>query len=210
MKFKCGNCREISVIPDTSSTTYICPKCNIKNKLDYPLKCWLGFSYSNIKSYIINAVARDVFKDLRADTKEEYQQGYLSKKQVSKLRGTMIQAFDEGKSINWITKELKDNSIITSLYELDSDGQLIERLSADVRSYIVARTESTRLANLGNLDYYKSNGFDQVRFISAVSERTCPDCEALNGTIMSLSEAAGAIPLHVNCRCTTAPVTELD
>jgi len=81
--------------------------------------------------------------------------------------------------------------------------------SAEKRSITLVRSEVTRLANIGAENYYKDNGIVKERWIASVSDRTCPDCENLNGQIFTIGERIYDIPLHPNCRCTLAPVTEL-
>jgi SPP1 gp7 family putative phage head morphogenesis protein len=166
---------------------------------------WLGFSYAKVKSWILNAVARDSFKDLKADTAEQLAQGYLTRPQISKLRQVYLQAFDEGKSVDWVDKKIREQNIIPALLKKEGDSY-VEQLSSEVRSYVVARTESTRLAFEGNKDYYRASGVQEVRWIA--SNDACPDCEELNGQRFELSEVEQ--PAHVMCRCTTAAVTELD
>ncbi|CAK0754665.1 hypothetical protein CCP3SC1AL1_2110002 [Gammaproteobacteria bacterium] len=73
---------------------------------------------------------------------------------------------------------------------------------------MIARTESTRVAAEGAINNYKDNGIQQVQFLSAMSDRTCPECEEKNGRIMSLEEAKSTIPVHVYCRCTWIPVVK--
>jgi SPP1 gp7 family putative phage head morphogenesis protein len=174
---------------------------DIMNQEEMTMEKWLGFKYAAVKSWILNAVARDPFKDLKANTAEELAQGYLTRQQLSKLRTVYLQAFDEGKSINWIDKQIKEQNIIPALLQKNEEGQYVTQLASDVRSYVVARTESTRLAFLGNKDYYKASGVSEVTWIASTDEKTCEDCEALDGTTMTLEDVKQ--PLHVLCRCTT-------
>jgi SPP1 gp7 family putative phage head morphogenesis protein len=190
-----------------------CEKClqeYLTEDVDYSLQEWAGFNFDSMLKHIIKSIALDPFTDLRAFSREEKLAGYLSKEEVLRLRQTFIEGFNDGKSVNWIKKQLIEKNIIPALSAEDADGNLVEQISAADRAYIVARTESIRLANKGNLDYLASNNIEKVRFISAISERTCEECSDLNGKIFELSEAQDMIPVHVQCRCTFAGVTELD
>jgi len=191
---------------------YNCPHCFNEAvedaESDYELKEWLGFNYLGMKQFILNAVLKDRFSNIRADNKEELAQGYLNKEQIKIVKNKFYQAFEEGKSVNWIKNNIKEH--IPDLYATDETGNMTKILSSDVRAMLISRTESTRIANIGNLDYLSENKMQNVRWISAVSERTCEDCDSENGRIYSVSEAYSLIPKHINCRCTFAGVTELD
>jgi SPP1 gp7 family putative phage head morphogenesis protein len=183
---------------------------NITEDIDYPLAEWLGFNYQGLIKFIIKAIALDKFEDLRAFTQEELDSGYLVKSQVRSVRNVMLQAFGEGKSVQWIKKELLKEKAIPHLYALSESGDYEKIMDKKYRAELIARTEASRLANKGNLDYLATNKIQEVRFISAESERTCEECSELNGKVFALDEAAGMIPLHPNCRCTFGGVTDLD
>ena len=87
---------------------------------------------------------------------------------------------------------------------------IVLRLSKEFRPIVIARTETVRLSGLGAVNNYKKHQVDQVRWITAVSERTCPECSDLNGRIFDLNEANDIFPAHPMCKCSLAPVTKLE
>lgn len=50
--------------------------------------------------------------------------------------------------------------------------------------------------------------FPQVVWIAALDERTCEECAAYAGEVYALDEIPEEIPVHPNCRCVLAGVTE--
>jgi SPP1 gp7 family putative phage head morphogenesis protein len=81
---------------------------------------------------------------------------------------------------------------------------------APKRAYLIARTETMYALNQGTLNRYKSYGVKGVEWISAGEDgHTCGRCLANHGKKYKITEVPD-IPLHPNCRCTTAPVLDPD
>ncbi|MCH7795762.1 MAG: minor capsid protein, partial [Proteobacteria bacterium] len=55
---------------------------------------------------------------------------------------------------------------------------------------------------------YGLGGIESYRWVAAVSARTDAICEELNGQVFPLASSV-VPPIHVNCRCSIIPVTEL-
>jgi SPP1 gp7 family putative phage head morphogenesis protein len=186
-------------------------------KTNYSLKEWLGFNFLEYLTHILDQVRNDNFEMVLAENPMELEAGRLSQDQVDELREVMAEGFAEGKSINDIAEAIDERVKPQDLYRtkdgkmvLDINGKPILALSSAFRGNMIARTESTRLAANGALSNYSDGGIEQVRFLSALSQRTCPECESLNGQIFPLNESFGLIPVHSMCRCTFTPVTLLD
>lgn len=191
-------------------------KPEIKEIKDYELKEWLGFNYLDYLNSILKVVEVDSFDDLSASNILERKAGYLTEKQVDKLREVFKISFEKGDSINTIVKKIKNDVKVKNLLryddkglELDKEGNPIIQINKSYRAEMIARTETTRLANLGALENYKDNGIQKVRWIAALSDRTCPECEELNGQIFDITDPT-LPPAHVDCRCTIMPITELE
>jgi len=167
------------------------------------LKEMAGFNYSDYLVRILKRLKTDSFADLAAMTDQDLINGLLDKREINKLRIILKDAFRKNKSIFDIQKEI-DSSI--ALKDRLKDGKITA--AAKLRPNMIARTEVVRLSNEGLLDTYKENNIQKVRFLAALSERTCPQCEALNGQVFELNESRGIIPVHVACRCTWLSVLE--
>lgn len=81
----------------------------------------------------------------------------------------------------------------------------IERKRADV----IARTETIRAHAEGQLDAMERLGVKEVGVMVewnvAGDDRVCPLCAGLDGVVLKVEEARGAIPRHPNCRCIWIP-----
>lgn len=193
-----------------------CPHCTEKwdevDKIDE----WLGFAYGKFVSYILKTVKKDEFKNLKALNDIEESAGYLNEKQINSLKDVMVEGFEKGYGIKQITKNIKKEVKVKDLYQMTEDGKLklgvsgfpILQVSADKRDLNIARTEITRLANEGAVDYYKANGLTKIKHIASWGDRTCPICEDLDGAIYEIGSEPG-LPVHPMCRCSYAPFVEL-
>lgn len=217
MKICCGNCKKLDeAIEKVAYARYECKHCHKINEIvNIELSEWLGFNYKKYLDAIEAVIKKDPFQALKANTEIEKDAGYLTDNQVSKLKNTLIIGFKEGLSIKEINNKIIREVKIPALKKINTEGTGIETdaegndkivINKEVRNLMITRTESTRVAAEGALQNYKQHDITEVSFLAAMSDRTCPECEELNGTIMSITEAKNKIPVHVYCRCTFIPV----
>lgn len=73
------------------------------------------------------------------------------------------------------------------------------------RMVTAVRTETVGVWNSGFLDLAAAAGIAyvtaEVEFVTADDGRVCKQCEGLEGSIYTLVEARGVIPVHPSCRC---------
>ena len=132
----------------------------------------------------------------------------LSPTQKARLKDVFSDAFENGRSIRDIQKDIVDVVKIQPRGgTVGLDAEQIDYMR-NLRANMIARTETIRLANEGAIMRYDNLGVTNVRWLAALSDRTCPICEGLNNKILSIAEAQGMIPAHVACRCTFVPVIE--
>lgn len=78
------------------------------------------------------------------------------------------------------------------------------------RARVIARTEMVYAQAEGQLDGFARLGVTQVsakvEWSTAGDALVCPDCDEMEGTVYTLDQAHGLIPLHPNCRCAWIPV----
>ena len=108
---------------------------------------------------------------------------------VRNARKTIVRGAVRGDSVTSMTRELRKK---------------VESSAYNARRLI--RTESMHFIHQGHLVAYRELGIDQVEIIVAEDERTCDECMAHNGEILSVEEADLYLPVHPQCRCTFAPV----
>ena len=160
-----------------------------------------GFNYSDYLINILRRVKAEKFTDLLAENDLDLKLGKLPEKEIKKLKFVLNDGFRKNKTIRQMEKEIKENINLKDRYTL-KDNEEVLTMSKESRPNVIARTETIRLANMGLLDTYKDNKVGQVRFLAALSDRTCPECMSLNGAVYNIKEAYGLIPVHPNCRCT--------
>lgn len=77
------------------------------------------------------------------------------------------------------------------------------------RARMLARTEVIRSHADASLNVYEEAdaiGVEvEAEFSTAKDDAVCPECQALEGRVYSLSDARGLIPVHPNCRCAFTP-----
>jgi SPP1 gp7 family putative phage head morphogenesis protein len=164
-----------------------------------------GFNYSDYLIAILKRLKIDKFEDLLAKNDAELLNGLLSESDINKLKIILKDGFKKNKSMREIEQNIRDG--ITLRDRITSDGKTIP---AGVRPEMISRTEVIRVSNSGLIDLYKQNGIQKKRWLAAMSDRTCPYCNELNGQIIGINESFNSSvgdvtqpPLHVNCRCTT-------
>lgn len=127
---------------------------------------------------------------------------------------------------NFSTRVWKDkDSLLTMLEKLFKRGvamgknpkaianELSNRLDVSYRSCErLCRTEAMHLYNEATYESYKTHGVTKYRYMTALDERTCEICGALDGKIFDLSDKEEGVNypiLHPNCRCTTSAWSEV-
>ena len=192
-----------------------CPHCNEKYEDINDIQEWLGFSYAKYLGNIKQALTTYDFNNIKALNEMESKAGYLSDEQVEKLRSILDNGFSKGLSMKEMIKQV-ERMKLPDLYKMNEEGNLklgasglpILAKSSEKRSEGLVRSEVTRIANLGAESYYKENGITKERWVASYGDRTCPDCEALNNQIFEIYNHP-ELPLHPNCRCILAPVSEV-
>jgi SPP1 gp7 family putative phage head morphogenesis protein len=76
-----------------------------------------------------------------------------------------------------------------------------------IRARTIARTEVINAYNQSKMNMYKQAGLSQYEWLTALDERTCEECVALDGKVFDIG-SGDVPPLHPNCRCCTVPVKE--
>ena len=174
---------------------------------------------SALKELGVEGIAIDIEFSMVNPATVEYVQGYsyqfaqkISQSTADQVRTLFGRVTTEGMSYDTIKSELH------SIYE----GWSSSRLD------MIAHTESLRAANAGALEGYRQAGAVKKEWNAALGD-ACPDCEALDGTVVGIEDyfvgvgeqlpETGTVntyePIeygnaHPNCRCTIVPVFDFD
>lgn len=179
-----------------------------EKKQEMDLMTWVnlkevaGFNYLDYTTEILKILKTYQFQDLAAITESDILNGMLTGTQVNKLRVILKNGFKQNQTIKQIEESIKNN---IGLKDRLRDGKITA--SAKSRPINIARTETVRVANEGLISIFKKNKIEKVRWLSALSDRTCPECEALNGKVYEIDKAEMP-PLHPMCRCSLISVIE--
>ena len=77
------------------------------------------------------------------------------------------------------------------------------------RGLTIARTETLRAHNEGQLDALEKLGVEEigvmVEWSTAGDDKVCPLCQDLEAIVITIKEARSIIPRHPNCRCVYIP-----
>lgn len=188
--------------PTASEAAHIHETVNSNIKLSE----WVNFDFEQYRKEVIDFVLKDPFSDLLAKNAKEQALGKLSQNQVDRLKGVLVRGFKEDLTLFEIEKDVQKLKLKDRYTDVDGKKRLA--IAKEDRPMVITRTETTRAAAGGVLNNYEKKGINKVRFLSSVSDRTCPICEDLNGRVFNLNESYGIIPVHTGCRCTWLAVTE--
>ena len=214
---KCGKCKILSDAEEVTPLVYYrCKNCGALNEIfDIPLRDWLGFNYNEYKLFINQFLRGYQFEDILALNKIELTAGRLSQQQVGKLRKILQGGFAQELSLKEIAEDIERLVKPKDLFRM-KDGKILKgktgqnllAISAARRPISLARTETTRAGAEGSILHYKDGGVEKVRFVASLGKRTCPICLDLNGSVFTLQDSGGVIPVHGMCRCTFIPISE--
>jgi len=193
----------------------VCPHCYEGIENYNTIEEWLGFNYKDYIKKISEFIREDKFEKLAAQSLTEELAGKLSKNQILELKKILDRNIKKGGSIKDIEKEISQKVSPKDLLAVENGKTLRDEKGnpkiikpKEIRSILIARSEVTRVANEGAIRHYKDEGIKHIRWVASIGERTCPQCESLNGQIFPIDDHPD-IPLHTMCRCTVVPVTEL-
>ena len=165
-----------------------------------------GFNYTDFLVKILQFLNVDKFETLKAISEQDIVNGLLRTDEIERLRIILKEGFKKNKTIREIEEDIQNN---IELRDRISGGKVVA--AAENRPLTIARTETVRVANEGLKDLYKENGIEKVRFLAALSDRTCPICEGLNAQVFEMNELQVGInqpPIHTGCRCSLVSVVE--
>jgi SPP1 gp7 family putative phage head morphogenesis protein len=153
------------------------PKMQKDIDLNMKVKEFVGFDYMKQYDKILSYINSKEYEALIRK--------YFPTVDVNKVRKILRDGIRKGLSIREIAKNL-------------------DRIFKDKnRSFIIARTEISRVVNEGKRQELEDKKWKEVMWISAPEDgRLCEHCKKLDGRIFTIKEIKNKIPLHPHCRCT--------
>lgn len=121
----------------------------------------------------------------------------ISDRLITRAKHALAEGLVSGEGIRDITERLRD-AVRGSQYDMMR----------------IARTEIIRAHAEGQLQAIDTMGMRTVtalvEWLATDDNRVCQICKEMDGTIMTIDEARGKIPVHPNCRCAWAPHVEVE
>jgi SPP1 gp7 family putative phage head morphogenesis protein len=168
---------------------------------------------------------------INEETERAYRQGMEYGNRQLKSVGSGI-ALGQGPKDARMLQALKDRSLAdlkgitsstsTEIMRVITDGIVYDRQLKDItrdivrsvdnvgitRATMMVRTETMKAVNTGVISRYESAGAEEVEFLAALDDKTCEECEELNGKTFPIGDAP-EVPVHPNCRCSWIPVVKI-
>lgn len=139
-------------------------------------------------------------------------------------------AVDEMLSAKWYGSQFSDkvwtntdktarqaqNIIANGLLSHKTYNQMAEELAtvqnnSKYNATRLVRTQANHFLNLGEFKVYEDLGIEEYKYLATLDERTCEECQPLDGKIFKLSEKVEGVncpTIHPHCRCTTTLPTD--
>lgn len=159
--------------------------------------------------------------DFYAGTKQEFlRSSFAQPVAIEKAQLLAQRSFTELEGVTDVMDKRMTRTLTDGLVEGKSPRQIAADLNRDVdgigraRAETIARTELIRAHAEGQLLAMEKLGVKevgvQVEWLTAGDDRVCPDCSDMEGSIFSIDDAKGMIPMHPGCRCAFIPVIPED
>ena len=114
-------------------------------------------------------------------------------KLVNNLKTTLVRGIIQGKSVTDMSREFR---------------AVMEKGEYECRRLI--RTETMHMINASQFETYKKLGVEKLEYLMGDVERTCSSCQGHASTRYFDIDKAPMLPIHPNCRCTYAPVIDVE
>lgn len=116
------------------------------------------------------------------------------------IRQTIVNGILENKHNSYIARDLRELPI-----QPIPAGRRI--LTPNERAELIARTETMRAFNIGNMIEYIQSGVEMVDIVTAYDEKTCEECISIADEGPYPVDSAPLPPYHPNCRCEPVPAS---
>lgn len=116
----------------------------------------------------------------------------------------------------WKNKLQLINSLKSELTNGIIQGKSIYSVANDVDNRIdvgrsqtqrLVRTEYMHALNQGQIESYRSKGYNKLKWVATMDSKTSKECRKRNGKEYDIDDLPD-IPAHPNCRCTLVPVID--
>lgn len=145
-------------------------------------------------------------------------QAFAQPESMRKVRLLYTRAFEQLKGVTYDMAAQMSGILADGLVAGNSPQEIGRKLAKQIagitarRAERIARTEIIRAHAEGQLDAFEELGIEKVgalvEFTTAGDAKVCPVCQGLSGSVRTIAEARGVIPVHPECRCAWVPWLE--
>jgi SPP1 gp7 family putative phage head morphogenesis protein len=125
----------------------------------------------------------------------------LSAGKMKRLRDALRLGMVQGETVEQIVRRIagtRANNYRDGILEISRRG-----------ARAMVQTATNHVANSAREEMFKANEdlIKKVQWVATLDTRTCPTCSALDGEVFDIDQGPRP-PRHINCRCTTIPITK--
>jgi len=125
----------------------------------------------------------------------------LSANKMKRLRDALRLGMVQGETVEQIVRRIagtRANGYSDGIMEITRRG-----------ARAMVSTATNHVANAAREEFFKENEslIKGVQWVSTLDTITCPTCQALDGKVFKMGDGPRP-PQHINCRCTTIPITK--
>lgn len=175
-----------------------------------------GRAFDDTRKPALSATPEAPVSDFFNGTRQEFlRQSFNATETVDKLKLLVDRTFTDLVNVNDVMATQIRRTLADGLVRGQNPNVIARALNDRVdkigitRSRVIARTEIIRAHAEGQLDSFEKLDVEAVgvmaEWSTAGDDRVCPQCQPLEGTVMTIKEARGIIPRHPQCRCTFIP-----
>jgi len=168
-------------------------------------------AYTDAKKETL-ASSQDFYSGSKAQFLES---AFAQPERISKLQFLFTRTFEELKGVTAAMSQQMSRVLAQGIANGLGAEAMARNLNNTIdgitiqRARTLARTEVIAAHAEGQLDSMEDLGIEEVgvmvEWSTAGDSRVCPQCAALEGTVLKIQEARGLIPRHPNCRCSFLP-----
>jgi SPP1 gp7 family putative phage head morphogenesis protein len=122
--------------------------------------------------------------------------------EIAAIEQALYDGISAGEGVPQLADRIQD-VFDDGMHVLSAQGEVTRVIPSDSWAEMVARTETSRAMNAGVFVTYRAAGVEQIMWVAAEDERTCPQCEELDGEVVALDgefdDGITAPPAHPSC-----------
>lgn len=174
-----------------------------------------GRAFDDVRKPALRAGSQEQLSFFQGTRAEFLRQSFAQPETVQKIKLLAGRVFTDLQGVNQAMATQMNRVLAEGLAQGQNPRVIAKTLTETVdkigvrRAGQIARTETIRAHAEGQLDAMEQLGVEEVGVMAewdtAGDSRVCSLCQPMQGVVMTIKEARGLIPRHVDCRCSYVP-----